>query len=135
MNYAISYMLITSNFPIKCMMKFLGLFRVVDPKHPRLIWFKPNLSLKIDIFCQVFPKKNSKHLKKKNPIFFSIFFQFFFKPFQLVFLQIMNLRKGMQGLELGINLQLGFRAMSQRAPKIAVFSTKLRFLMLLTRSI
>ena len=27
----------TSNFSIKCMMKFLGLFRVVDPKHPKLI--------------------------------------------------------------------------------------------------
>ena len=27
----------TSDFSIKCMMKLLGLFRVVDPKHPRLI--------------------------------------------------------------------------------------------------
>ena len=58
-------------------MKFLGLFRVVDPKHPRLIWFKPNLSLKIDIFCPVFQKKNSKNSKKKRNQFFSFFFSIF----------------------------------------------------------
>jgi hypothetical protein len=65
----------TSNFSIKCMMKFLGLFRVLDPKHPRLKWFKPNLSLKIYISGQVvFQKKIQK--SKKN-FFFQFFFQFF----------------------------------------------------------
>ena len=67
----------TSNLSVKCMMKFLGLFMVIDPKHPRLIWFKPNLSLNIDIFCPVFQKKNSKNSKKM----FSIFFNFFFSIF------------------------------------------------------
>ena len=63
-------------------MKFLGLFRVLDPKLLRLIWFKPNLSLKIGIFFQFFPKKKSKKFKiKKKKSNFSYFFFLFFKSF------------------------------------------------------
>ena len=56
-------------------MKFLGLFRVLDPKLLRLIWFKPNLSLKIGIFFHFFPKKKSKKFKIRKKI--QIFLNFF----------------------------------------------------------
>jgi hypothetical protein len=57
-------------------MKFLGLFRVLDPKYLRLIWFKPNLSLKIDIFCKVFAKKFKKFQKKKIQFVFHFLLTF-----------------------------------------------------------
>ena len=60
------------------MMKFLGLFRVLDPKLLRLIWFKPNWSLKIGIFFQFFPKKKVKEVQnKKTNSNFSYFFPIF----------------------------------------------------------
>ena len=55
-------------------MKFLGLFRVLDPKLLRLIWFKPNLSLKIGIFFQ---KKVKEVQNKKKNSNFSYFFPIF----------------------------------------------------------
>ena len=58
-------------------MKFLGLFRVLDPKLLRLIWFKPNLSLKIGIFFHFFQKKVKEVQNKKKIQIFLIFFLFF----------------------------------------------------------
>ena len=133
------------------MMKFLVLFRVVDPKHPKLIWFKPNLSLKIYIFNQVFQKKFKK-IQKRNK--FSIFFQFFFSIFKTILACVFANNEFQQryakvrprtGHQSAIFFKqfllceewepLGFRAMSYRAPKIAVLPSKWWFYMLLTRSI
>ena len=58
-------------------MKFLGLFRVLDPKLLRLIWFKPNLSLKIGIFFHFFQKKVNEVQNKKTNSNFSYFFPIF----------------------------------------------------------
>ena len=58
-------------------MKFLGLFRVLDPKLLRLIWFKPNLSLKIGIFFHFFQKKVKEVQNKKKNSNFSYFFPIF----------------------------------------------------------
>ena len=62
-------------------MKFLGLFRVLDPKLLRLIWFKPNWSLKIGIFFQFFPKKKSKKFKIRKKIQIFLIFFLFLKSF------------------------------------------------------